>query len=395
MGWSVAQATGLTYNRSAYTYKGYTLICPSGSGTIYLIDMQGRVVHSWELDFFRCVQAKLLPNGNLMALGRESSVGQPDPPMPGDPQLPFDQDVRRLGANATELREVDWEGRPVWSHRNWYLHHDFERTADGHTYVFEFAQMSKELTARVEGGFIPPGDHEPEQLIGDDVVELDASGEEVGRWSVHEYLDPDIDRLCPLDLRHEWSHANGIDVDGDRLLLSLRNIHTVLILDRAQDAVTWRYSWPKIAHQHNATFVPGGKVQIFDNGTHAPRSQVSSVIEVDPESDEETWRYQANPPEQFYSGHISGAQRLPNGSVLVCEGTAGRVFEVMRNGQEVWEFINPFISQRPDGRSNCWLFRAYRYGLDYPAFSGRDLSARRFAALNRAYELGPRRPGRA
>ena len=191
-------------------------------------------------------------------------------------------------------------------------------------------------------------------------------------------------------MRHEWSHANGIDVDGDRLLLSLRNTHTVLILDRVKDAITWRYGWPKIAHQHNATFVDGGKVQIFDNGTHAPRSQVSSILEVDPATDEETWRYQANPREQFYSGHISGAQRLPNRSVLICEGTSGRVFEVMRTGQEVWEWINPFINQRPDGVSMSWLFRAYRYGLDYPAFVGKDLDPRRFAALNRAYGLGIR-----
>ena len=393
MGWSVAQPSGLTFNRPTHTFKGYTLITPSGQGTVYLIDMQGRVVHSWEPNFFRCNHAKLLPNGNLLVLGADRSAGRPDPPMPGDPPLPFDQDVRRLGANATELRELDWEGRQVWNHRNWYLHHDFARTDDGHTYVLEFAQMSKELTAQVQGGYTPPGEPGPEQLIGDCVVELDVDGTELGRWAVHEYLDPEIDRLCPLDLRHEWSHANGIDVDGDRLLLSLRNTHTVLILDRGSDQITWRYAWPKIAHQHNATFVPGGNVQIFDNGTHAPRFQVSSVLEVDPETDEEIWRYYANPREQFYSGHISGAQRLPNGSVLVCEGTSGRVFEVLRSGQEVWEWINPFTSARPDGNVMNWMFRAYRYGLDHPAFAGKNLDPRRFAALNRAHELGPRRRG--
>ncbi len=389
MGWSVAQTAGLTYSRRLQTFKGYTLICPISQESIYLIDMQGRVVHSWEPSFFRCNHAKLLPNGNLLVLGKDRSITQPDPPMPGDPSLPFDQDVRRLGANATELRELDWEGRQVWSHRNWYLHHDFERTPNGHTYVLEFAQMSRELTAQVKGGFTPPGEPCPEQLIGDDVVELDADGNEIGRWPVHKYLDPAIDHLCPLDLRHEWSHVNGIDVDGERLLLSLRNTHTVLILDRSRDEISWRFTWPKIAHQHNATFVAGGNVQIFDNGTHAPRLQVSSVLEVDPETDAEVWRYYANPREQFYSGHISGAQRLPNGSVLVCEGTSGRIFEVLRSGQEVWEWINPFVVLRPDGRANGWMFRAYRYGLDHPAFVGKDLSPRRFAALNRAHGLGP------
>ena len=387
MGWSVAQKTGLTFTRSQLVYNGYTLICPIGTTTIYLIDIQGRVVHTWQPDFFRCNHAKLLPNGNLLALGRESSIGMPSPPMPGDPALPFHEDVRRLGANATELRELDWDGNQVWSHRNWYLHHDFARTADGHTYVLEFVQLSKELTARVQGGYTSPGEDPPEQLIGDDVVELDQAGAETGRWSVHEYLDPEIDRLCPLDLRHEWSHANSIDVDGARLLLSLRNTHTVLVLNRDADEITWRHQWPKIAHQHNATFVNGGNVQIFDNGAHAPRLQYSSIVEVDPETDEEVWRYRGTPNEQFFSGHISGAQRLPNGSVLICEGTSGRVFEVLRRGDEVWEWISPFTVGRANGEGNSWLFRAYRYGLSYPAFKNRRLDPQDHASLNRSYSL--------
>ena len=50
-----------------------------------------------------------------------------------------------------------------------------------------------------------------------------------------------------------------------------------------------------------------------------------------------TWRYTADPPSSFYADHISGAQRLPNGNTLVCDGTHGRFFEVTAAGETVWE----------------------------------------------------------
>ena len=181
MGWSVAQPTGLTFERPNLTFPGYTLLCPTGDESVYLIDMRGRIVHTWSPVFFRCQHAKLLPNGNLLVMGAERSLRRPDPPMPGDPPLEFDQDVRRLGANATELRELDWDSNVIWTHRNWYLHHDFQRTDDGHTFVLEFAKISAELSAKVVGGFSDPGHDDPEHLIGDDVVELDSAGKEIGR----------------------------------------------------------------------------------------------------------------------------------------------------------------------------------------------------------------------
>ena len=49
----------------------------------------------------------------------------------------------------------------------------------------------------------------------------------------------------------------------------------------------------------------------------------SKVIEVGREKSEVIWSYQGSPPEQFFSGHISDATRLPNQNTPVCEGTSG------------------------------------------------------------------------
>ena len=65
---------------------------------------------------------------------------------------------------------------------------------------------------------------------------------------------------------------------------------------------------------------------------------------------------------EFFSPYISGAQRLPNGNTLICEGVHGRIFEVTPARDVVWEYISPFFfdeSGRPG--VNNWVFRAFRY----------------------------------
>ena len=53
------------------------------------------------------------------------------------------------------------------------------------------------------------------------------------------------------------------------------------------------------------------------------------------------WEYMDDPPHNFFSWYISGAQRLPNGNTLITEGAFGRLFEVTPAGQTVWEYVNP------------------------------------------------------
>ena len=107
----------------------------------------------------------------------------------------------------------------------------------------------------------------------------------------------------------------------------------------------------------------------------------SRVIEVDPKTDDVVWEYKAQPPQQFYSGHISGAQRLDRGNVLICEGTAGRLFEVTRKGEVIWEWITPFMNGNPKGDLITWIYRAYRYSLDHPAVANWDLDPDAYKSL--------------
>ena len=43
----------------------------------------------------------------------------------------------------------------------------------------------------------------------------------------------------------------------------------------------------------------------------------------------------------FFSPHMGGAQRLPTGNTLICEGNKGCLFEVTPDGDVVREFVSP------------------------------------------------------
>jgi hypothetical protein len=110
-----------------------------------------------------------------------------------------------------------------------------------------------------------------------------------------------------------------------------------------------------------------GNILVFDNGASRNHSR---VIEFVPETQEIVWEYTGAPPDSFFSFNISGAQRLPNGNTLICEGRSGRMFEVTQECEIVWEFINPLVVDRV-GQPSRQVFRAYRYAADSPEIGNR------------------------
>jgi Arylsulfotransferase (ASST) len=312
----------------------------------------------------------------------------PPPPQVAydQPPPPFAEHIRRLGGAATHLREVDWDGKLVWQYRNATIHHDFVRLRSGNTLTAEWVEIPVDLEARVRGGVRRPREKFPRMLC-DDLVEIDRDGQEVGRIHLYELLDPVKDPICPLEQRWEWTHLNSLDVmpNGD-VLFSCRSNSRVGIIDAGSKRLRWKYGAPEVVHQHHASALPNGNVQIFDNGMHRIGMPYSRVVEVDPSSSTILWEYAGEPPEQFFSGHISGAERQPNGNVLICEGASGRVFEVTRRGETVWEWVTPFVINN-QGRQRPWLFRVYRYPSEFSGLQGKTLDPDRYADFNRLYGL--------
>ena len=210
------------------------------------------------------------------------------------------------------------------------------------------------------------------QIWSESLWEVDASGAVVWTWHAREHLDLASFALTPAgtaDTAHhrEWLHLNAVEElpDGD-LILSFNTLSAVIIIDRATGAVKWRQA-PETSSQHNPTWLPGGTVLEFDNGS---RRNFSRVIEIDRAKNEVVWQYIGQPRDAFFSMNVSGCQRLPNGNTLITEGRSGRLFEVTTGGEIVWEFINPYEVLHRKQRSRA-VFRAYRYAKDSPEIAGR------------------------
>ncbi len=101
---------------------------------------------------------------------------------------------------------------------------------------------------------------------------------------------------------------------------------------------------------------PGqGNLLVFNNGDRpGVANDYSSVEEIVPPlngftyhreagqpfgPEAPTWLY--SDPGSFYSGHWSGAYRLPNGNTLITEAMSGYVFEVTQAGENVWGYNAP------------------------------------------------------
>lgn len=389
MGWSMHRKPGLTFHNPAYSFKGYTIATPVGGDSVLLLDMAGRVVHQWRFADVRPEYAYLTERGTLLyrSLPPPPADFRFKPASEDDPPMPLEERARVLPSNYRYITEANWAGETLWRHEDPLLHHDFFATRDDTVLVTRFVQMDKALSDQVRGWNKARRSHHP--MLTDEIQEVNRAGEVV--WSVRldEILDPKLDPLGPLERRIEWTHTNSICQNdaGTEIMFSSKNTNRVGIIDKASKTLTWRFGHPTTSGQHHARWLPNGNIHMFDNGTRREGLPFSRVIEVDPKTKAVVWEYQANPPFSFFSPNVSSADRLPNGNTLICEGLSGRIFEVTRRGETVWEWHNPFSYVIRGSQLALMLWRSHRYSADHPALADKDLDPARYRALNDQYGL--------
>ena len=383
--------TGLTVYDPTRAYPGFTIFTSlGGDGTHYLIDMKGKVVHTWKVP--QSHYGWLLPNGNLYTGFSRLDRGL-GTAATGTPAV----------ANVGVVAEVDWDSKIVRKWENDAIHHDYDKLPNGNTLTIIWTKLEK--PKEMKGG-IPGTEYPGGVILGETIVEINQRNEIVWKWEMED-LDPDEYPVCPLCYRQRSLHTNSIQYlppdnpifpGKELIILSNRQPSAGIIVDKETKKVLWRYGgykdgeWARLGHQHSFYMIGGkigadykgkalpgyGNILVFDNGMHVagyadwglPRS---SVTEIDPKTKKVVWSYKHTdtdfkgwmPPEwMFNSPYIAGAQRLPNGNTLIAEGGTGRIFEVTKAREIVWEFINP---------EKKAVFRAYRYGPDFPGFAGKNL----------------------
>lgn len=395
-------------------FEGYTLFSPEYSTNTYLINNSGEIVHTWGSNYIQGLAVYLLENGNLI---RSDLPGANPTFLSGGVsgrveifdwngtlvwyfeystnQYCLHHDIEVLPDG--NILMIAWEYKTaeeaIAAGRNPDLLHDGELWPD---HIIEVEPTG------TSGGNIVWEWHVWDHLIQD----YDSAKENYGVVADHPEL---ID--INFGGRHaDWNHLNSIDYNEefDQILLSSHNQNEIWVIDHSTTTeeaagctggrygnggdILYRWGNPqayraggrndqKFFGQHDAQWIesgcPGeGNILVFNNCNRGQGYQYSSVDEIIPPVDEngnyfitpgsayepkkQIWIYTAENPADFFSGHISGAQRLPNGNTLICSGANGIFFEVTINKQIVWEYVN----QIPNLIDNH-VFKICRYAPDY------------------------------
>jgi hypothetical protein len=393
--------------------KPYNLIAPQRQESAYLVNMDGDIVHTWDLTGETATSAYLLEDGTLI---RTMRVDNP----------PF-----TAGGFAGGVERVDGDGQVLWRYdiasERFHAHHDIQVLPNGNVLVLSWERLDE--NEALAAGRTP--DTIPQSGLWTEVIfELKPVGENgaeiVWQWRLADHLVQDIDETKNnfaviadhperVNVNYskdvdssDWVHANAVSYskDLDQVIISAHSFNEFWIVDHSTTTgqaagssggksgkggdLLYRWGNPRtydrgtdedqqLFSQHDAEWIPGlfpgaGRILVFNNGVGRPEGEFSTVDEIIPPVDaagryqlEESGRfgpasttpvYQAPVPEDFYGAFLSGAQRLRDGNTLITVGPVGQLLEVTPEGGTVWEFDSFNIA---DGINP--VFRADRYYL--------------------------------
>jgi uncharacterized protein (UPF0248 family) len=347
---------------------GFTLFAPHfvQNTAVYLIDLQGAAVHTWNLPYPPGLSGYLTERGTLFYNGR----------------TPEDNFLSRFPFKGGVVLEADWNGKVLWEIRHPDHHHHGILLRNGNVLLHCMGEVPDEIARRVKGGmdesnmqsgqYAPQGQADAGKMYSDYLAEVTPRGQTVWEWRTWDHLDPVADGIAEVQApRTLWAQGNSVQElpDGD-ILASYRPTATVIRISRKTGKILWKLGPPTVSGQHAPTMLANGNILIFDNGVHRLDDSVpySRVIEIDPARNEIVWKYQDKPTWNFFSPRIGNAQRLPNGNTLITESSFGRFFEITKEGEIVWEYVNPFFGKPffggpPTSESNQ-VFRALRYSAE-------------------------------
>ncbi len=339
---------GVTFYSPSESHFGFTLISPYSSKSVWLINMQGKVVKEWKTDYLPGTEGRIISNGNLLFAGRDEK-----------------SPLAKLEGSGGILQEINSEGKVVWEYKDPYMHHRFHRLDNGNTLVLKWIEVPPEIARKVKGGFEKEGSSN--KMWGDAVCEIDPDGKVVWEWKAHDHLDPEKDVICPLCSRDEWTHATCVEaLDNERILVNFMRINQVAIIDKKSGNIDWKWGSEEVAHQNYVTMLKDGNLLILDNGRHLHGEALSysrSII-LDPEANKIIGGYEEDPPNYFFTSFLGNVQKLDNMGMLMVEGTRGHLLELNYRNNMVWEYVNPVWGDSKEWGKNNFICSAFRYGLD-------------------------------
>lgn len=357
---------------------GYTLFSTTKEPKISLIDIKGNVVHEWNLKQLEEIYKEyFFDNSNTVV---RDAVLYPN----GDVIFVIAQFGKTpWGAGVAK---ADKDGNILWTFESGKAHHDLSTDEEGNIYTLTHQYSSVPVGTSLKTGYqFDLGDA---TVLEDQVTILSPTGEEIKTFSlldalfdspykdvISNYKVKDVyDKINKQgrEIGEDWQdamHANTIQyvtkdiadnvdyLEPGQLIVNLLKMNLVVIVDPETEKVVWATSGPWL-YPHQPEVLSNGNIMIFDNQGIWPKSR---VIEYDPKTKEIVWEYKGTDEKPLKSRVMGRQQILDNKNVLITESLGGRLVEVDRGGDIVWEYSNPERVPSSDDSLTWRFIFGYRY----------------------------------
>lgn len=386
----------------AQVFDGLTLYNSLYSQTTKLVGNSGQTVNSWNCATTVAYMPYLMPDSTLWRPGVYSGASMRGGVYGGL--------IERYNWDGDIVQSF------IWSGPNHQQHHDIEPMPNGNVLVLAWERKTQ-AEARAMGRVNISSEMWPDAIVeydpaGDSVVwewrvwehviqDVDSTKPNYG--VVREHPERIDINLGTLFMYGDWIHANIVSYseERDEIIFSSRFLCEIYVIDHSTTTeeargstggrhckggdIVYRWGNPQNYRRGDATdqhfyvvhgahwIKPGlegaGNILVFNNGDRpGTANDYSSVEEITPPLDSNdhyhihpdsafgpdgpSWTY--SNPGTLYSPNMSGAYRLPNGNTIICEAVSGRVTEVTRYGDVVWQY-----------NAGNWTGRAMKYPRDF------------------------------
>jgi hypothetical protein len=395
--------SGVTRHDPSRSVDGIDLWNPRNESEARLTVPSGAVLHRWSSDEKGATwtafqerwpgampefmngwnHVELLEDGGLLAVGshhallrldRDSKLGwKLDLPVHHDVSLAPNGDAYVL---IDTIRKTEIDGKPVAFQDN--LVQGVSKTGElGRAYsLFDamadpkwkpLLDLALRRVARVSGERlvalrerVETGDQEEREIAR---ILVAAMAGDAGK-------DAGIANVLLHNQAQDIFHANSVQVlhrdepglfrAGD-LLVSILRMDMIAVLDQDSGQMIWSWGRGRLEEAHHATQLENGDILVFDNGV---RRGYSRILRISPSTGKLVWKYEAEPPQSFFSLRRGGAQALPGGNVLITNTDSGQVFEVTPDGDVVWEFLSDSVQSAGAESKRAAIYRMERVSRD-------------------------------
>lgn len=335
-----------TYDESA-AYYGPSLITSvieNDSLSARIIDMDGELIHEWDIDWF-----EIWPDvRHILKSDPHLPKSRPGTLIHGavlldDGDLIFNFD--NLG-----MVRLDACGNVIWrlaykTHHSIYLDEFDNLWVSGQKYHLsplpDFPNYKPPITEETVLKVSLEGKILNEISILDVLKENNLQGLLFMSALDNAHIEVSGDLLHLNDVETFPSYMEeGVFKAGD-IMVSLRNINTILVFREKDRKVTYM-SVGEFIRQHDPDFIDGNTISIYNNNNIASNLGVyQSIILIRSFDDNQSYVYHTGDENQpFYSVILGKHEWLPNGNLLITESMKGRAFEIDQQGKIVWEFVN-------------------------------------------------------